>query len=256
MRRWLTLTRTRVLKASGWLFVVFAFLFAAGAAFSPFWIPKPVTEQLGNLVPAALMLTLGTLLLTKSRESEDVEEKRSLFFLESCVKGYDEAKTLLADGNNDRATWIGAARALKLAQILAEKVSLDAHRHVLELHRLKYRGFFQLLLTEKTATFFYGTNDVSAPIDEAAAASSAPRERRGRTNTSTVNRLDEKSLHAVWEAAKWPTDYQDPLDADFSEEEQGALLVLFPGLYEYLGHLKRYHTASGKLLPRDNNENG
>jgi hypothetical protein len=44
------------------------------------------------IVPAGLLLTLGGLLLTKAHEAAEAEEKRSLFFLESCK----EARTLLA----------------------------------------------------------------------------------------------------------------------------------------------------------------
>jgi hypothetical protein len=215
---------------------------------------------LGKLLPltllsAGLLLTLGGLLLTRSREFVDAEEKRSLFFLESCVTAYEEARSLLADGNNDRAIWIGAARALKHAKILSEKVSIDAHRRVLELHRLKYRGFFQVALSERPPAFFYGAEDATLPLAEAAAASSAPTDRRGRTMTSTVKRLDEKSLYAVWEAAQWPSDYQELLDGGFSEKEQGSLLVLFPGLQEYLEHIGLYHSASGQLFPRDKAKN-
>jgi hypothetical protein len=43
----------------------------------------------------------------------------------------------------------------------------------------------------------------------------------------------------VWEAAQFPTDYKDPLDAKFLEEEQGRLFVLFPGL-KYLSYHAKY----------------
>lgn len=257
MRRFIA----RVLAAFGWLFVVVAPLCVLGSAYLAFWIQKPLAEQLGkalsltSLVPAALLLTLGGLLLTKSRELVDAEEKRSLFYLDSCVLAYEEARSLLSDGNNDRATWIEAARALRHAKVLSENVSIDAHRRVLELHQLKYRGFFQVALAERSAAFFYGAKDGSTPIADAAAASSAPIERAGRTVTSTLKRLDERSLHAVWEAAQWPSDYQDPLDVKFSEKEQGSLLVLYPGLHEYIGHVETFHSASGKLFRRDKDEN-
>jgi hypothetical protein len=165
---------------------------------------------------------------------------------------YEEARSLLADGNNDRATWIASARALKHAQKLSAEVSVDAHRRVLDLYRLKYRGFFGGILWDKSAAFFYGAHDPAAPTDEAAAASSAPGARAGRTTTSTAKELADASLHAVWEAAQWPSDYQDPLaGAGFSDKDQGPLMLFAPGLHEYLEHKKRYHSASGKLWPRN-----
>lgn len=198
---------------------------------------------------------MGGLLLTKSRETADAEEKRSFFYLESCIRAYEEARNLLTDGNNDRATWIAAARALKHAQKLSTEVRADPHRRVLELHQLKYRGFFAGILMAGSAAFFYGAHDDSAPIDEAAAAASAPEERGGLIVTSTVKELCEASLQAVWEAAQWPNDYQDPLDGGgFSKKDEGPLMLFAPGLHRYLEHRRRHNSASGKLWPRDKDE--
>jgi len=118
------------------------------------------------------------------------------------------------------------------------------------LHKLKYRGFFHDILSDKSAAFFYGVRDASSATDKAAAMSTVGDESAGRIVTSTVRQLSNKSLRAVWEAAQWPKDYKDPLDRDFSEEEQGQLMVLFLGLHEYLEHKKRWHSASGRLVPR------
>jgi len=227
------------------------------AVCSTIWIPNTIAEpfwkavSLTSVLPAALLVTLGGLLLTKSREAADADEKRSLFYLESCITAYEEARNLLEDGNNDRATWIAAARALKHAQELSKEVSGEAHLRVLELHRLKYRRFFHEILWAKPAAFFYGAQNTSITVAEAAAASTAPEERAGRTVISTVKELSEKSLRVVWEAAQWPTGYQDPLDGGFSEDQKGSMLVLFPGLHEYLEHTQRYASAGGKLYPRN-----
>ena len=248
------MTIARALKSLGWVLVVAApFSWLAGV-FSPFWLPQTLSEPLGkalsltSVVPAGLLLTLGGILLAKSREATDAQEKRSLFCLDSCVAAYEEARNLLVDGDNDRGRWIAAARALKHAQKLSKAVTVDAHLRALEVHHLKYRKFFYDILSPKSAAFFYGAQDPATPLDAAAAASTAREERAGRSVTSTVNALSEKSLHAVWEAAQWPDDNPDPLDAGFSPEEEGRLLVLFPGLYEYLEHTRRFTSASGRLL--------
>lgn len=120
---------------------------------------------------------------------------------------------------------------------------------MLELHKLKYRGFFSGAICDEPATFFYGAKDLSLPINEAAAKSTAPEHRGSRVTTSTLKCLSDKSLRAVWEAALWPTDYDDPLDRGFSQEEQAKLIVLFPGLHEFLEHKERWDSASGKLYP-------
>lgn len=153
---------SRVLKIFGWLLVGAAALAALLALGGAFWIPRDSAKRLGDalsrtssiIVPAGLLLTLGGLLLAKSHESADAEEKRSNFYLDSCVMAYEQARNLLADGNNDRATWIASARALRHAQRLSTEVSIDAHRRVLDLHRLKYRADFSAGFSEPNQPHF------------------------------------------------------------------------------------------------------
>ena len=227
------------------------------------WTPQAAREPLGRafslvssvLVPASLLLAFGGLFLNKSSEADQVDENRSHFYLDSCVAAFEEARNLLADGNNDRMTWIAAARALKHAQELSKKVTVSAHRRVLELRRLKYRGFFDGTLRDRSASFFYGAKDASMPIEEAAAASTAAAERAGLKITSYDRALAKASLYAVWEAAQWPSDYEDPLNgAAFSGEDDVRLMTLAPGLYDYLEYTRRWRSASGKLYPLNDGE--
>ncbi len=236
----------KLLKGLGWLLIATA---AAVVAY-PLFSPLVVFDPLDNALPAGVLVALGAQLLTQGKNISETNEKRSLFYLDSCVKAYEEARSLLSDGNNDRATWIAAGRALIHAKELAMSVTEDAHLRVLELHRLKYRSFFHRSLADKTAAFFFGAEDHCIPTDQAAASSTAREQRGGRTVTSTVNELSDKSLRAVWEVAQWPLDYTDPLNRGFSEDEQAKLTVLFPGLHEFLEHKQRWQSSSGQLFPR------
>jgi hypothetical protein len=237
---------SQLLSWFGWCLIAVAGIVVA----YPLVVPLVKFDPLVNALPAGVLVALGAQLLTQGKNLRDIREKRSLFFLESCVEAYEEARKLLEDGNNERVKWIAAGRALAHAKELASNVSENPHRRVLELHKLKYRGFFHGVLADKPAAFFFGVKDTSVPTDEAAALSTAGEERGGRPVTSTLHALPDKSLREVWEAAQWPVDYQDPLDRGFSAEEQGKLVVLFPGLHEFLEHNQRWHSASGKLFPR------
>jgi hypothetical protein len=193
-----------MLKVFGWILVGAAVAMVIGAACSALWVPyltetvKTVFSRIVTVVvPAGLLVSLGALLLTRAREAADAKEKRSRFYLDSCVMAYEEAQNLLVDGNNDRAAWIAAARALKHAQKLSTEVDVDEHRRVLELHQLKYRRLLGLILWDKPGAFFYGVQDTSVPIAEAAAASTAPGTRAGRIQASILKELSEESLHAV-----------------------------------------------------------
>lgn len=212
-------------------------------------LPTAMLEALKNALPAGLLVALAGNLLTQGKNAADTAEKRSLFYLESAGKAYEQARSLLVGENNDRATWIEAARCLGHAQSLAGEITVDAHRRVLELNSLKYRSFFQDLLASKPATFFYGVSEADS-LDAAARGSTAGEERNGRITTSTLKELDEASIRAVWEAAKWPENYQDPMGSRFDEAEVHKLLVLFPELHRHLEHRRQWRSASGQLYPR------
>ena len=238
----------KILITVGWSFLALAVFVIAYPVFST----DIEFDPLINALPTGILIALGSQLLSQGKNIRDADERRSLFYLESCVHAYEEASKLLQDGNNERAKWIAAGRALAHAKELAESVTEDKHLCVLELHRLKYRPIFYDALVDKSASFFYGSQDPSIEIDEAARASTQREGNGKRTVISTLKELSEKSLRAVWEAAQWPTDYKDPIAAGFTDEEKGKLFVLFPGLHEFLEHGARYYSASGQLHPRDN----
>ncbi len=239
-----------ILRLIGWLFIVVGAVLLVIIVISP-WIPFDLFKPFESAVLAGVFIALGWHLLTQACGVKESAEKQSHFYLDSCVKAFEEAQKLLLDGKNDRVTWIAAGRALVHAKELSSRITVNEHLRVLELHKLKYRWCFHDAL-EKQASFFYGVRDTSVPLNKAAKASTASEESEGRVITSTLKELSEKSIYAVWEAAQWPKDYKDPLDRVFSPEERTRLLVLFPGLNEYLEHKERYHSASGRLCPKKN----
>lgn len=163
----------QLLKFFGWGLIAFAGVTVAYLLF----VSLVKFDPLINALPAGVLVALGSQLIAQSKNLSDVSEKRSLFFLESCVKAYEEAYNLLQDGNNERVKWIAAGRAIALARELSAKISEDSHLRVLELHELKYRRFFHEALADKPATFFFGVKDTSISTDEAAGLSTATEER-------------------------------------------------------------------------------
>lgn len=240
----------RILSTIGWLLVATAGIlllvspFVASSAFDP----------LKNALPAGVLVALAGNLLTQAKNLADANEKRSAFHLEFAIKAYEQAKSLIEDGNNDRAKWIECGRCLGHAKALGEGVTFDAHQRVLEFNRLKYRSYFAELLVAKSAAFFYGSSVPDSSLDEAAKEATAPEDRHGRRVASTNKALDESSVRAVWEAAQWPSDYQHPLGGSFSEPEREKLILLFPGLHGYFQHRARWHSAAGQLHPRRNGD--
>jgi hypothetical protein len=244
-----------IFKALGWVGVGFATVIVTTGLF----LLYAGNEQWQRVLPiltscfaaAAVFLTLAGHLFAQAKDAAEREDKRSVFYLESSLTAYTEAQALLEDDNNDRITWIAAARALGHADDLSKRITQKPHLQTFELHQLKYRRFFHERLL-KTAAFFYGVTDHSMPLKEAAAASTASTTRAGLFVSSTATSIPSSAIYAVWRAAQWPASFQDPLDeADFTAKEEARLMVLFPGVHDYLEHTRVFMSASGTVYPRN-----
>jgi hypothetical protein len=233
-----------VVRTVGWLFILSAFAFFG-------YSTKKKDPMKDTVVPAGVLIALSGVFFAQARDLADTRQKSSAFYLESAIKAFQEAKELLEDGNNDRATWIAAGRALEHAKQLSAGVTVDAHRYVLEFNSLRYRRFFGQHLQSKPAPFFYGVSQFeNLDVTEAAKLSTS-----GDDKLISANRkLSEKSIHAVWETAQWPENYKDPLGRKFTKAEMGKLMVLYDGLHEFLEHEDDFASAGGKLFPRKGHE--
>jgi len=169
---------------------------------------------------AGILLTLylqkKDMAIQAAKDDEEVAERRSLFNLDASIQAYSQALGLLRDGNNNRATWIRAARILKHGKVLASAVTVDAHKRALDLRLLDVRSEFRDILEHKPAEFFYGVEPryFELGLDRVAALA--------------TKWLDEKSVHTVLEASQWPEDYED------MDMEEATFFA--PGLARYIEH--------------------
>lgn len=172
-----------------------------------------ISSFLKQPVVAGILIALAGHLLTQAKHRDDLKEKQSLFYLDAWVKAYEEAQSLLKDGNNDRVEWIAAARALLHAEQLEKKITEDAHLELLDLYKLKYRHFFYSIIDNKPESFFHDEND----RDKA---------------------LSEPSVYAIWKAAQWSEEYndhsKDPLKRKFADDEVEKTKFASIGLYRFL----------------------
>jgi hypothetical protein len=173
-----------LLVTLGWALIAGAVAVVGAGLF----FESSVHKALESAVPAGVLLALAGHLFTQSKASIEAAEKRSAFNLEGFAKAFDHAQSLLSDGNNDRAKWIEAARSLAHGEELAKAVTVDEHKRVLELERLRYRGFFHQVLASQRATFFSGVPPLYPTLDEAAKVASASEERNGRLCRTRTHR--------------------------------------------------------------------
>lgn len=172
-----------------------------------------------------------------------VRYEKSSFHLAETIKAYEEAISMLSNGNNDRIIWIAAAKILARGKKISSQIVHKTHKEVFEVRLEMYRIHIGNILGYRnpriTGSFFYGAEDPTVPINEAEGASNAEQEYEGWT-ANIPRRIDESALYCIWKEAQFPEDYSDPLGGRFSNEEiqRGITRTMFPGMSQFLRHMR------------------
>ncbi|MZH02925.1 MAG: hypothetical protein F3745_05905 [Nitrospinae bacterium] len=193
-----------------------------------------------NSTSVALIATaLGGLIWQIYINKRKWECDESHFCLTSALDAFESARNLLKDGNNDRVIWILAARALTRGRDIANKITEQVHKKVLEVELDKYRIIFGDILgrenEDKTMEFFQGNTFFEDG-----------QERNPNPRHATPLNIPPSTLKVVWDFAEYPEDYTDPVSNDESFPDsvidRGVNAVLYPGLIAYLKMLRRNRT--------------
>lgn len=214
-------------------------------------------QTVSNVATALALLVAGGAFIWQiiSRRQEK-KYTNSSFALNSALASFDEVVKLLSNSNNDRITWIAAARILRRAVDISTKITEAVHLDVLGVQLERYRRVFGEILglddPHRTAAFFYGSENPRADIEEAAKEST----RKIKTiygEMPVLKNLTESSLWTLWEFAEYPIDYEDPIKGRFPDHkiESPNMRVMCPGLYDYLHHIREYRSANGKLTKKE-----
>jgi len=228
-------------------FILFCILYFL-CAYKLYLVFQPI-----NAVTVALAVAITGFFLQIYIYVIQKKYEKSAFRLESALDTFEETHKLLEDKNNDRVKWVTAARALQRGVRIASGITEQVHKDVLEVHRDRYRLIFGDILgydnPDITAAFFYGAPDHTVDIKEAAEYSS-----KKKNNVPQVLNLDKTSLKIIWDFAKFPSNYKDPISdvKPFSSEEvdDSVNIIIFKGLFDYLRHRRDFNSLSGKVTPR------
>ena len=186
-------------------------------------------NAIGSMSTAlALFVGVGTLIWQIRAHNANLKQGRSRFALESALSAYEHGLALLEDGNNNRVTWVTAARILERANEIASAISSPVHTAVMEVQRERYRIRASVILGYDDATkdvnFFRGDRSENFDYEE---------ERISLRKQLSV--LAESSLATVYNLASYPRGYEDPLPSGGLRNHMGIeMRAGFPGLYEYL----------------------
>lgn len=244
----------------------------AGTLLYACWIiffPPAEVSRWSLLPPIAICSGVLVALLAFARDrdklKEEGEKHQSRILFERASLGFEAVVSMLSDQNNDRLTWIRAARTLQRAIDLGERIADKSYRLTYELEADKTRLDLYLALTEKDSEgsrvplapqFFYGVSDWKRyeTLDEAAIAAS--HWTTGGLVTldknfpvSNLKPLSEKSIVAIYNFIEFPKDYKDPLDGferwdDNWEDRWGA----DQGARRYIVHARLKTAHNGQLF--------
>jgi hypothetical protein len=203
----------------------------------------------------------------KSRQEIDDSDKRSVFFFEQAKSGLEEVYDMLKDQNNDRVTWIRAARDLLRARTIGKSITVKEYQEAYRLTEEKARHKLYLALSTYDPTmhsrkplppqFFYGVQNwnVVRPLDEVAKDVSQKTNVYGYsidrvTPQSSILPLDSRSVTTIYDFLEYPPDYDDPLKTverwdDDWEDSRG----INEGAKRFVYHVTHNMAIGGELLP-------
>lgn len=174
------------------------------------------------------LATAGGVLIALGTFIRRGEDDRSKFYLENALQGIERAYGLLEDGNNDRGTWILAARILARTIRLTANITVAAHLETFEIIKDDYRAQFHDILKAGSwdiAAFFMGSSEHLEALEAAL--------ERQNESEEPLN-IPEEALVTIYEFARYPDDYDDPLGRKFTHQELLRLRLIFRSLYRYV----------------------
>ncbi len=212
-------------------------------------------QTVANVATAlALLVATGAFIWQIISHRQEKAYSKSNFALQSALESYNEAIALLSDNNNDRVTWITAARIVERANQISKNITEQVHIDVLEIQRERYRRQMAVILgfdnPNKGAWFFYGSTNAGSEVKEAAKEST----RSVHTawgSKGQLKYLSETSLATLYSLASYPSNYEDPLKKETFDGKIGVeMRASFPGLFDYLMHRADFESVNGNLVKR------
>lgn len=221
------------------------------------------------VVSAGVLVAVLTFARERKRRKDERQRHVSEVLLERVKDGFDNVITLLSDQNNNRVTWVRAARTLLRTLNLKEKILSEEYKvaYNLEEERARNELYNALTLVDKDSgqrvslppQFFYGIDDwrTCKSLDEAAIKASS----RGVVYTLSIDEvppqpylkpLSSKSVTAIFNFLEYPEHYHDPLEGlpawgEGWEDSHG----IDQGARRYVAHSKEKIATDGKVIERN-----
>lgn len=221
-------------------------------------------------VSAGVLIAILTFVRERRRQEIERQRHRSEVLLAGVKKGFDTVITLLSDQNNNRITWVRAARTLMKALDLEKEILSEEYRVAYALEEERARNELYNVLTiindesgERVPLppqFFYGIEGWKecTSLDEAAIEASS----HVTVYSPSIDKVPPQphlkpiapeSIVAIFDFVEYPKDYDDPLrKVQVWEEDWVRSHGIDQGARRYVAHKRQKTAIGGKLIDREN----
>jgi hypothetical protein len=237
-------------------------------------IPENIIQQVKMTTLPAIAISSGVLIASityfrdKAIQKSEKEQKSDEINLLLAKEGFDETYDLLKNLNNDRVTWIRAARSLYKSLELKAKIVSPLYIQSFEVAEERLRNqLYRLLqvapedsaLSDKSSLppqFFYGIEnwkDTELTLDEAAIQAASPIKAYSVTIDKVTPEpksqgLEESSIVGIYNFMKYPENYKDPLkDIEMWSGHYHDAFGLEQGPRRYISHKRDCFVSEGEV---------
>lgn len=226
-----------------------------------------------SLLPAIAFsagVLVAILTFARERKKQELERQRHMseVFLERVKDGFKAVIDLLSDQNNNRVSWVRAARTLLKSVELKSQISSEEYKVAYELEEERARNELYTILSlldKKTSErvplppqFFYGIDDwrTCNSLDVAAIKASSKIVASSITIDEVppqahLRPLSTNSVIAIFDFVEYPKTYNDPLKlVDDWDDNWDTLFGIDQGARRYVAHTKKKVAIDGKLYDR------
>ncbi len=186
-------------------------------------------EFAGAAAMGAMAGALAVLFVFAGQKSRET----SHFYLTEAKLGIDEASRILQDNSYDRAKWVLAARMIRRASLLSRNITEDEHRLAFELWTDLYKNkFHEILLSDKDVEF--------SPRFFAGAESWEDALQKQWDSGQRLIHIPEVILKNIYDFAKYPDDYVDPIErcGELTEDDLFKMDFTMKALVGYIRKMR------------------
>ncbi|WP_321778696.1 hypothetical protein [Sulfurimonas sp.] len=223
-------------------------------------------------ISSGVLIASITYISNNKNQLSDRQKESDEINLLIAKDGFDETYTLLKDLNNDRVTWIRAARILYKSLELKKDIKLPQFLKSFEVSEERLRNqLYRLLQTDPEnpdqsdkvslpPQFFYGIDnwrDCKMSLNEAAIDSKSPIiaysvEIDKVLPEPKAGGLSESSVIAIYDFLEYPDDYSDPLSKIKPwPNNYNGIYGIEQGARRYISHKMTYSVIDKKIHSRE-----